>query len=443
MGEVCFSVMPFRLSNAILISAAAICLGWQTSCEKHPAPIPTAALPLVPKLATLGQVPDWSAVRAYAGTITRAEFQQRLETVYALPGGAGTTLQVEEALVRIRKESVRPMSEAEGWLALPFGNAPATVPRFWRKRSELPPLTNVAKPLAGVRIALDPGHLGGGWAVMEERNFVPASGPPVQEGRLTLLTARLLRPLLEALGAEVSMVRDQLEPVTPLRPEDLIPAARAELQAEGMDPDHPQDAAPMHTVRWHAEKLFYRTAEIRARAKRVNETLCPDCVICLHFNAAGNWGLPGVPVYSTENHLHLLVNGAFNLEELLLDDQRQEMLLRLLSGVLEEELGLAENVARELARTTGLPPFTYHGNALPVVGNPYLWSRNLLANRLYACPVVYCEPFIMNHREVCVRLQEGDYEGERLIEGRMVGSIFREYAQGVAEGLRAYFSARK
>ena len=434
--------MPFRLSNTIVIITAAAFLRLIPSCERRPAPDPVIAPP-APKLAPLGVAPDWSMLEKYQRTISRETFQQLLESVYVLPGAAATTVLVEEDRARIRRQSVRPLLEAGGMLELMFGNAPSPKDRTWRKREELPPLTDAARPLLGVRIALDPGHIGGTWAEMEERNFVPETGPPVQEGGLTLLTAQLLRPMLEALGAEVSLVRERLEPVTPLRPGDLISQARAEMLASGLDPDHPANAAPMNTVRWHAEKLFYRTAEIWARAQLVNRKLHPDLVVCLHFNAAGAWGQPGKPIYSEENHLHLLLNGAFNLEELLLDDERREMLLRLLSGVHDEERGLAISVAAALAQRTGLPPFLYRSGALPVAGNPYLWARNLLANRLYACPVVYCEPYVMNHREVCERLQEGDYEGERLIAGRMMGSIFREYAEGVAEGLREYFLARK
>ena len=62
-----------------------------------------------------------------------------------------------------------------------------------------------AAPLAGFHIALDPGHLGGTWAQMEERWFKIDDAPPVQEGDMTLRVARLLAPRLESLGAKVSL----------------------------------------------------------------------------------------------------------------------------------------------------------------------------------------------------------------------------------------------
>jgi hypothetical protein len=41
----------------------------------------------------------------------------------------------------------------------------------------------------------------------------------------------------------------------------------------------------------------------------------------------------------------------------------------------------------------------------------------------------------MNHQEVFDRIQAGDYDGEKEIAGKLRRSIFREYAQAVADGL--------
>jgi N-acetylmuramoyl-L-alanine amidase len=426
-----------------------LCLGTLNSCgpkADSPPPSPSPTLPKVaaPNLAPLGKTPDWSDLQAYDGTISRADFERLLTTVYALPESTLTTLTVHPDRVQIRKQSHLPLTEPNGTFDLKFGSNPKPLLRYWRTRSEIPPSPDPARPLEGVRIALDPGHIGGTWSKLEERHFQPETDPPVCEGTLTLIVAKLLRPMLESLGATVSLVRSATEPVTSERPENFIAPARQELIRLGVDPDNPPEKRPMQTVRWQSEKLFYRTAEIRARAKLVNESLRPDLVVCLHFNAGGtSWGKPGVPNYVPENHLHLLVNGAYSLDELTHDDERHEMLTRLLSGAHEEERALAEMVAGGLIEVTGLPPFTYRGGAMPVPGQPYLWARNLLANRLYQCPVVYCEPFIMNHQTTAHRLQRGDYEGVEEIDGISYPSIFRQYAQGVMIGLQRYYGAKR
>ena len=46
----------------------------------------------------------------------------------------------------------------------------------------------------------------------------------------------------------------------------------------------------------------------------------------------------------------------------------------------------------------------------------------------------------MNSKDVFTRVQAGDYEGTKEINGTQRKSIFREYADSVAEGLREYYS---
>jgi hypothetical protein len=146
------------------------------------------------------------------------------------------------------------------------------------------------------------------------------------------------------------------------------------------------------------------------------------------------------PEFSSRNHLHLLVNGCYSAAEIRLDDVRHDLLARLVSGVAAPEQALADQVATAFARRAALPPLIYTGpNACRVNDNPYVWARNLLANRLYRCPVVFLEPYVMNNREVWERVQAGDYEGERVVAGTLRASIFREYAEGVAEGLARYY----
>ena len=129
-------------------------------------------------------------------------------------------------------------------------------------------------------------------------------------------------------------------------------------------------------------------------------------------------------------------------EELEFDDERFEMIRRLLSRAYEEESPLADSIALKLAHETGLPPYAYPTtNSTTKVGaSGYVYARNLLATRLYRCPVVYCEPYVMNSKDVFARIQAGDYEGVRNIDGVERKSIFREYADSVADGLVDYYS---
>jgi hypothetical protein len=249
--------------------------------------------------------------------------------------------------------------------------------------------------------------------------------------------------MLRTAGADVTFARRYAQPMTPKRPDDLRELARTILQKSGLE--QPQENYASHddenkdkTVRWQSELLFYRQSEIRYRARRVNQVLQPDLVLCLHFNAEA-WGDPRNPTLTDRNHFHVLINGSYLPDELEHDDVRYEMVRRLLSRVSEEELPLADSMAGTFARETKLPPYEYTTDNVVKIGTSgYVYARNLLATRLYRCPVVYFEPYVMNSNDGFARIQAGDYEGTREIGGVQRPSIFREYAQAVADGLIEY-----
>jgi len=394
------------------------------------------------RLSALAPPPDWSQLEAFQETMTHDDFERLLDHVYAPADASKGVIDVEPDAAVI-KTTLTPPTEFH----LRFAKDAAsikTAPRYWRPAAQLGSAPD-AQPLAGVKIAIDPGHLGGAWAKMEERFFQIGESRPVMEGDMTLRVAQMLVPKLRALGADVSLVRQALEPVTSERPETLRPAARAELARLGITSPR-ENYASMNepgrgdTVQAQSELLFYRISEIRKRAEIVNTQLRPDLVLCLHFNAEA-WGDPLHPDFVPRNHLHVIINGCYSAGELHFDDQRLEMLLKLLSGTFPEELAISGKVADSLVAATKLPPYSYTtGNAIRPSESPYIWARNLLANRLYHAPVVFLEPYVMNSEVVWERVQAGDYDGEQMIGGEMRRSIFREYADAVAEGLRDYYS---
>jgi len=394
-------------------------------------------------ISVLGNKPRWDLLERYQQTITHGEFLHLIDDVYCTHGFAADLIDVSDDHARILMSR-----QAQKFFTLWFATDDAArrrVPRLWRPAKSLP-AAMLDRPLSGLKVALDPGHLGGNWAKMEERWFQVGNTKPVQEGDLTLKVARLLAPRLRQLGAKVSFVRDGDEPTTAKRPDDFRELARKILIKNGVpepraDILEPGDPAKEQTIRWQSEILFYRYSEIRRRAVRVNFKLHPDLVLCLHFNAEG-WGDPKNPTLTETNHLHLLVNGSYLAEELEFDDERFEMIRRLLSRAFDEELPVAETIALAMARETGLPPYQYPTtNSTTKVGTSgHVYARNLLATRVYRCPVVYCEPYVMNSKDVFARIQAGDYEGTRSVNGIERKSIFREYADSVADGLVDYYS---
>lgn len=383
------------------------------------------------RLSPLAEAPDWAQLYVYQRTITRDDFLTLLNRNYA-PNDAA------RELISVSQDRAKILTTLGGnvYYDLYFAESPASAQ----------PLSQYWQPiqpgnLRGKKIALDPGHIGGKYAKMEERWFQIGDSKPVIEGEMTLIVAKKIAKQLKALGADVLWVRDKNKPLTRQRPDQLTKEAEFSLQEKktpGIHFDYFGPADPLKTssIKWEAERLFYRVSEINARAVRNNQKLRPDLTICLHFNAE-EWGDPGNPTFVPQNHLHFLVNGNYSAEELQYDDIRFEMIRKLLSRSLSEEIPLTERLANQMAFETGLPPYRYTtDNARPLGSTRYVWSRNLLANRLYQNPTLYIEPYVMNNAEVFTRIQMGDYEGTRLVNGVPRKSIFQEYADAVVDGLR-------
>ncbi len=445
--------MTRRPLPVVVLTCCFAASGMTQTIAPAPAPPASAPLSLAPpppppqlnQLSALGTTPEWLKLQSFHQTMTRAEFEAAVNDIYsdASPLPPPWKLESDGVVVQTGDPAKPEARIAFTQKAQP----PLPGTRTWRKASELPPLKG--RPiLSDVHFAIDPGHIGGAYSPLEERYLSFASGEAIQEGHLTLITAQVLAERLKALGAYVSLVRESLEPVTNMRSIDLIAPARQLLQEAGFP--QPQESysgltgeAKIITVQWQSEKLFYRVSEIHARAKKVNVTIKPDVVLCLHYNAEA-WGDATSPQFSPANHLHVLVNGCYAPVELQQQDVRFEMLHRLFSRIHEEELPLAEAVAGGMSSATALPAYLYTTpNARRVGASPYVYARNLLANRLYQCPVVYLEPYVMNHEETYRRLLNGHFLGRTLIAGRLQSSAIEDYVRGVVNGVVAYYQKHR
>src|SRR5262249_16759859 len=201
-------------------------------------------------LSALGRAPDWSELEKFQATLTREEFVHLLDSVYCTRGYSPELFQIEPDSVRILTKI-----GAQEYFVLRFAKSEterSPLTHWWTDRGTLHPRQE-GKPLAGFHVALDPGHLGGTWAKMEERWFKIGDKEPVQEGDMALHVGKLLKPRLESLGAKVTLVREKAEPITPYRPSDFEEIARKILQQAGVaDPrenfDGPADPEKEQTV---------------------------------------------------------------------------------------------------------------------------------------------------------------------------------------------------
>ena len=398
------------------------------------AEINTDQLRMRNNLSTLAIDPDWSELEKYQKRITKERFLEELENIYS-------EKDAWKLAVRVHSEYADIRAKGNKILRLYFGRSDH-VPRdlrYWRVAEELPRNTNLEKePLKYLKVAIDPGHIGGEWAKMEGRWYqLNGKGIEIKEGELTLSTAKLIKQKLQSLGAEVILLRDKHEPVTKLRPKDFEDLARQVLQSRGQEPKS-------QALKAESELLFYRKHEIRRRAHLINNTIQPDLTICVHFNAE-SWGDPNNPKLINRNHLHLLVNGNYSSTEFRLEDNRFHLFKRLLQNTHHEELAISIAVATSMAKETGLPPYHYSTSNAKLINDqrPYIYARNLLANRIYHCPVIFLEPYVMNNSTFYNRAIAGTYSGAKMVSGKKRKSLIHEYADGVVGGLVNYYRMKR
>lgn len=389
---------PFPLPRIILLSFLFLSFSFSLGKTKKEERIYPYGGPSEQEISNLGN------------PFTQAEFHHLLKTVYC-----------EESACRPflipRSQGLQYEGKLIPWKTQSSGA------KTWRSAQELPPITNPAKPLANMRIAIDPGHLGGAWAAMEERDNMISQKFRVCEGVSTCIVADLLSQSLRQLGAEVMITRRGSQPATSLRPDTI--AQKLALQ-RGQEVDE--------ALTKEAEQIFLRPAEINARAALLRK-FKPDLTICLHFDAG--------TFISATDRLHLILHGSMMQGELMNEDLRTAFMSKLLGKVHQEELAVSSTLAKVMAEKLKLPAFTYitpSERVKEVKNNPYLWCRNLLANCLYPGPVIYTEPYAMNNEITARRMTLGDYPGIRYFSGVAYRSIYREYADSITEGLRLHYS---
>lgn len=397
----------------------------------------------VPRLPTPN---PWYALDPYQGTITRQQFEAKLHALY-------DPFSVFPAFYDINDKRVvfYPSSKDHRVPVFTLHFAPpdhaVPTPRWFRTPEEFRAQSHpLDRPLDGLRVAIDPGHIGGAWAEMEERSTRYHGSKPVNEGDLNLITGRLLKDELTRLGAKVFEVRDSTCPVTPFRPRDFMPEAREMLVARSSHASRLRGFSPGKLnlffgdrVNELADFLFYRCSEIIERGNRIRDNFVPDVTVTLYIDATPGSGRGRL---TDANENIFFVHGSYTRAEMADPEMQRRCVYKMVEGGSDIETEVAADIAHVFADKTHLGPVKYGNSAttrLVLPGNAYVVARNLAANREYDGPVICTEPYFMNNRIVYKRLLAGDYDGQRKFDGKPYGSIFREYADCVAQGLvKAY-----
>ena len=385
---------------------------------------------------------DWIPLEKYQETISREKFCRLLDQIYNPSKTVYAYLNVTDDYAEFFGDLEKSTLDFTLRFAKP-GDHPQGIKQTFKTVSELRQLGNSSsRPLQGIRIVIDPGHIGGKWADVEERAVIWGNNPIVREGDKNLQVAKLLKADLEAAGAQVYLTHEISEPVTPLRPKDFTEEAKKTVYTKykiNEETAKKREAYFQKLIEWYAELYFYRYAEIAQQAENIRTQFLPDLIICNHFNATER---SGFREFTKDNRHVFFINGCYGPDEIKNPTTRFYLFSKLLEQSLNIEMIMGDAITQKMLRVANFPPASYGREKYKcrVNNNPYLYARNLAASRLYPGPCIILEPFYMNNRWTAERLAAGDYQGNRRVAGGMYRSLFQEYADAVANAVIETYS---
>lgn len=303
---------------------------------------------------------------------------------------------------------------------------------------------NHLKPLSGLKIAIDPGHMAGdfetGKLEMKSLDFKRDSinGLPdsiqIAEGMLTYATASLLKEKLEADGATVFLTRQKNgytafgKTFDDWLKEDYKNKVE-ELHKSGKLANGKKDLMLSSNYTKRNKFLFFKDIELAERAKIIN-AFNPDFTIIIHFNVDEmntGWKAPG-----QKNYNMTFIGGAFMPGDLSTPEKRLEFLRMIATRDIEESIQLSAAVTDKFksilkVKTAGPTDAKYLREGCLSTEKMGVYCRNLQLTRYIHGPLVYGETLYQDNINECKALnKESDKtKNERIKE------VAKAYYQGI------------
>lgn len=270
-------------------------------------------------------------------------------------------------------------------------------------------------PLRGLRVAIDPGHMGESpWDKMTGKYVYDGKGNYLSEGIMALQVSLLLKQELEALGAQVVLTRSTPAPSTQIPYNDfaLEPYILNEIRESTHQPwfqqllgtgtgvnlfkafDNSSQIKKMFSQ--NSKSTYYTLREdLWARADIINE-FKPDITLIVHFDILPSDGDGHGLNAKAPNQTKVFIAGGFQNGELASRRTRKQFAKKLLDQKQwDESILLSKHVLNEFNRQMGLTfPKSSAGGTYVAPG---IFSRNLgLTRSIDNSAIAYLECLFYN-----------------------------------------------
>jgi N-acetylmuramoyl-L-alanine amidase len=276
-----------------------------------------------------------------------------------------------------------------------------------------------SQPLAGLRIALDPGHMGGKiWDDRTGKFVTDHKGHTISEGVINLQTCLLLKERFEKEGAVVMVTHENVGAVTDVKWEDLdyskyipgrifestletwflnlvaqAPAGKSLQDLVDKDAHIKEIKAKSVANQWED---FVLREDINVRAQKIEE-FQPDITLVIHYDTSDPKDDPnGVGTKKTD-FTKAYVPGGFDPTEFASRAFRRDLAKHIFNPYWwNASVSLASSVVSELSKQLGIKPDRgLDGDAVALA--PGLQSRNLNLTRMIAdSAIAYVECLYYN-----------------------------------------------
>lgn len=308
--------------------------------------------------------------------------------------------------------------------------------------------SSAEKPLKGLRICLDPGHIGGDIeTARREKKWVemkvnPAKGikEPIQliEGNLTYATAIILKNKLENAGAKVVLTRN----------ESGISAFGISFEKwmdslflGSLDSSYKRGDISFEEKNFLSKKAndteifrrFFLAEDIRMRARKIN-AFNPDLTLIIHYNVDEtnqSWNKP-----TKKNFNMAFVGGSFIAEELNKPEERIDFLRLLLSDDIDNSIEFSKYIVESLVQKTEVPA-ALDSCAIYLKGNcittdaPGVFCRNLALTRMVKGTLCYGESLYQDNINECKALAKEEIIIDGIKTSKRVVAVAEAYFDGI------------
>lgn len=329
------------------------------------------------------------------------------------------------------------------------GFSPEAIEKFIKPPAATGITPEPGKPLKGLKVAIDPGHIAGDMETARlEKKFLDmkpdSSGKlsqPVQiaEGKLTLHTALLLKHSLEQAGAVVMMTRSKPNETAFGKTFDEwikkdLPAYADSMQRAARMTAEQRAALLKSPKRDLFRKVFFEL-ELQERARKIN-AFKPDLTVIVHYNVDETntaWKQPTV-----KNFNMAFVPGSFMKNEMSSREARLEFLRLVVTDDIESSIQLSSLAVKAFEDDLKVPAAgerdaKYLYEACMVTPAKGVFARNLTLTRLVHGPLVYGETLYQDNINECLALQRTDAQWNDLATSSRIKQVADAYFKAIVK----------